>query len=552
MVDSARSLKRRAVGSAGLVAVLVAAGALSGASAAPEPVWVNPFAVNNGFTYVALGDLRLGNAELEGSAAAFGSVSTTNPNGYVVVHHVAGEHDYLVPSIDGAPVRILADKFVGPGGFDISNLDSSGMIAPDSPAATAVARFADVDGLTGSARGGGVGPAAGQDFLRVTNADGGALDLKTVPYAGADVADLQTEQGSVAAYFPGIQRGIEQANQCLSTLDDPELGLANHVQVSNEGGLVFVEGFATDRPNVLDYTDLAGATIKLDRADGYRPTAEAPLVVKVPAGTTTIGPLHFEGWSAQSGVHQSYARYILLDLSEVTGEVTIDGLEMGAVWAPGADLNFASGVTTNGQWLAQNIRTSGGGELHHHDFLAALPCGGVPDTPTEEPTTDVPTEEPTTDVPTEEPTTDVPTEEPTTDVPTEEPTTDVPTEEPTTDVPTEEPTTDVPTEEPTMDVPTTDAPTTEDPTVPGPGDSTEGTGDSTGPAPGGPTEPGKAHPAAPAPSADGDAVAEVETADSEGRLGQTGVEPTGLLVTAGVLLVGGLATLAVRRARSTH
>src|SRR5699024_9949083 len=130
---------------------------------------------------------------------------------------------------------------------------------------------------------------------------------------------------------------------------------------------------------------------------------------------------------AQAGADQDLARYIMFDLSEVTGEVTIDGLELGALWAPEADLTFGSEITTNGQWFAQGVTSSGGGEIHHHTVGGPLACDS--EQPTEEPTEE-PTEDPT-DEPTEDPT-DEPSEEPT-DEPSEEPT-DVPTtEEPTED-----------------------------------------------------------------------------------------------------------------------
>ena len=75
----------------------------------------NPFDVNNGFTIVTKGDATLGNNELEGSIAAFGSVGSSKQN-YPLVHKVAGEGNFTVPLIDGDPVRLLADKFVDGGG----------------------------------------------------------------------------------------------------------------------------------------------------------------------------------------------------------------------------------------------------------------------------------------------------------------------------------------------------------------------------------------------------------------------------------------------------
>src|SRR5690625_1911920 len=368
-------------GLAGIGATALVAGTSLGGifAAVAAPTTFNPFDINNGFTIVSQGNAYLNNGEIEGSITAFGSISSGNNNGYPVIHNsAAGLPDYEVPAVDGTPVRILAEKFVGTGAFDISNRDDSGTIDPGSPEATAVVKLVDIDGLTGSARGGGAGPAAGSDFLRVTNPDDGIIDLKTVPFEDSDVANYQTQESSVSAYFPDLDAQVAQTNQCLAAMYDPELGLTNPVTIDDQGGMVFVAGFAPDRPNVVNYGDIAGKTIKIDNPDGYKPTAEAPLVVRVPADTTELGQLRFEGWSPQAGAEQDLARYILLDLSAVDGDVEIDGLELGAIWAPDANLNFNSGITTNGQWFARDVTTAGGGEIHHHAFLGNLPCADLP------------------------------------------------------------------------------------------------------------------------------------------------------------------------------
>ncbi|NUL49335.1 VaFE repeat-containing surface-anchored protein [Cellulosimicrobium funkei] len=342
--------------------------------AAAEPVMFNPFAVNQGFTILAEGDLALNNGELEGAAAAFGTASSGNSNGFGLLHDSAGVPDYSVPTIDGAPVRLLAESFIGSGSFDISNRDDSGTTSPDSPEENAIAKLVDTSGLAGQPRSGGAGSNTSGEFLRATNTDSGFLDLKALGADESDVSELQTELGSVSAYFGDVDAATARTNQCFDSMYDPDAGLVNTVTVTDEGGLVYVEDFATDRPNVIDYEDIAGQTIKMDRADGYRPTAEAPLVVRVDEGTTDLGQLDFEGWSAGPDAEQNLSNYMMLDLSAVTGTVTIDGLEMGSIWAPNADLEYSSGVTTNGQWFANDITTSGGGEIHHHAFQGQLPC----------------------------------------------------------------------------------------------------------------------------------------------------------------------------------
>src|SRR5699024_9601657 len=263
------------------------------------------------------------------------------------------------------PVRILASEFVGDGSFEVTN---DGALE-DSPEANAVVKLVDTDGIDGSERGGG--------FLRMTNADGGHIDLTEVPFEGSDVSDYQIDESSVGAYFGDLEAHIAETKQCLTSMYDSDL--SNAVTITEEGGLVYAEDFADDQPNVIEYEDIAGKTVKLDRADGYEPTAEAPLVIKAPEGTTDLSELDFEGWSSQAGQDQSLARYILLDLSDVTGAVNIDGLELGAIWAPHADLNFNSGVSTNGQGFSGgDVTAAGGGEIHHHTFLGELTCGDEP------------------------------------------------------------------------------------------------------------------------------------------------------------------------------
>ncbi|MFZ3417863.1 collagen-binding domain-containing protein [Arthrobacter sp. 3Tela_A] len=402
--------------SAGVMAALLAAPLAAGpwatgASAAGTGSF-NPFEVNQGFTLYVSGDAVLGNGEMEGSIAVDGRISTANQNGYPLVHQVAGLADYTVPLIDGVPVRILAAEYTGAGSVDLTNRSAQ----PGSPEAGAGVKLVQTANLSGSARGGG---NDGRDFLRVTNTDGGNLDLKPVPFHSGYATDLSllaTAEPSVGAYFPNRAAQLSRTSQCLASMYDPANGLAHTVPVKNDNSMVMPGPYATDKPNVLNYSDVAGKTIKGDNANGYRPTAEAPLVIKVPAGTTEVGRLNFEGWSS-AGAGQALARYIFLDLSEVTGNVLVDGLEMGAVYAPSASVAFNSNVTHNGQWLTGSFNSAGAGELHHHTFLGELPCAAsAPVVPTPEPSTTTPAE------PTPEPSTTTPAE------PTAEPSTTTPAE----------------------------------------------------------------------------------------------------------------------------
>ncbi|HLT84158.1 MAG TPA: collagen-binding domain-containing protein [Phototrophicaceae bacterium] len=498
--------RRQGVGLGAVTAVVVAGMVVVGPAQA-EPTSVNPFDLSRGFTVVARGDVTLSNSELEGSVAALGTISSGNQNGYPVVHQAAGTPDYTVPTVDGVPVRVLAERFVGTGALDVSNRDDSRTIAAGSPEATAVVKLVDVSNLRASRRGGGAGPAAGTDFLRVLNDSGpnddqtGKIDLKTVPFAGASVADLATERSSVAAYFPEMEAQVARGNQCLAALPEAGGDLVRLATVEQRDGLAYLTGLATDRPNVVRYEELVGRTIKLEGADAqYAPIAEAPLILVVPAGTERLDPVRVERWSAHSSAQQSYARYIAYDLSRLTGTVTVDGLEMGAIWAPEVDLVFSSGVTTNGQWVARSVTTSGGGEIHHHDFLGQLPCLEHADPDPTDPTDPGQTEEPT------DPTGPGETEEPTDPGETEEPTDPGQTEDPTDPA---DPGAPADPEEPSAPVVAVDSGEATSITT-----STTGTGVVTGPGSG---------------------------------LARTGVGPGSAAAAAGLLLAAGAVVLAARR-----
>src|SRR5699024_124115 len=121
------------------------------------------------------------------------------------------------------------------------------------PEANAVVKLVNIDGIQGSERGSG--------FLRLTNPEGGIIDLKSVPVEGSDVSDYQTNESSVDAYFGDIDAQVAQTNQCLVSMYDPSLELSKKVELEERDGNLYASGFATDRPNVIDYSDIAGKTI---------------------------------------------------------------------------------------------------------------------------------------------------------------------------------------------------------------------------------------------------------------------------------------------------
>lgn len=357
----------------GAAAVVVATLTISGlqlaapARAATEPF--NPFEISRGFTIVAQGDAALGNGELEGAVAAFGSVSSSTGN-FPVRHLASGMGDYRVPTIDGDPVRILAGRFTGQGNIDLTNDNAPA----GSAESRAIAKFADTRNLSAV-------PEVGGQFTRLLSSSStneGRLDLKALPYTTTAKQRVTTSRSSAAAYFD-VDAQLSRTSQCLQRMYAATPSLLNVVPVRQDGDFARISALDSTRPNVLSYSDVAGKVIKREgTAASYVPSAQAPLIIKVPASTTTLRQINIEGWSADANAQQSYARYILLDLSEVTGTVTVDGMELGSIWAPNANLRLSSEINTNGQWFAKNVTTAGGGEIHHHAFLGTLPCPPPP------------------------------------------------------------------------------------------------------------------------------------------------------------------------------
>lgn len=355
-----------------------------------EPVLtdVNPFAGNRGFTLLSLGDVGLNNLEFEGSVAAFGAASTVrisgplspNIDGYPIVHHSAGSPDYSVPLIDGEPVRLLADRFEGAPGSTISITpeDVSGTLDPASPEALASAKLVRTSGLRGEAVADPYGEASVDPFLRLHSAESAMLNLKATDARAATVADIATEQDTIGAYFPGLAEETAAVEACLAGLYALDADAVTELTVTSRGpGSVTVSGAVTDRVNVLNYEDVRGSEVRFDAA-GWEPSVRAPLVIRVPAGTTHYQDVTFAGWQAHTGPQQALARNILVDMAAVdsreSGPVTIRNAPFGSVWAPNVDVIAQIDDSALGQWYVGSVDLSQSGEFHHQSFTGSLPC----------------------------------------------------------------------------------------------------------------------------------------------------------------------------------
>lgn len=353
---------RRRTAAAAVVALAGAALVLpaSGAVAADAPV--NPFDLAGGFSVYAREDAHLGNHETEGSVAVGGELSVRADGGmYAILHQAAGTADYTIPTVDGDPTRLLVGGYAPTSGtVQITN----GGAPADRGAA-----------LQGYLKVVGDDPAFGTyqraDWVRYRTSldDSPAVDATNQKWPDG-AATVATERGSVAAYVETGATGAAEVRRCLADLVPS--GAAHVLSVTEDvGDRVVLSALEAGRPNVVDYAAIADAyTVQF--ADGVLPSADAPLIVSVPAGTTDLqGSVFGEAGKAAS--------FVMWDLSRLDGPVTLGagGARLdGSVYAPTADLTVEASPL-DGQVVARDL-TLLGGEAHAYLFAGSIPCGTVP------------------------------------------------------------------------------------------------------------------------------------------------------------------------------
>jgi hypothetical protein len=448
---SVRARAGALIGAAGVVTASLAGTALvaiaaTTAQADSAVATFNPFDVNEGFTILSRGDAKLGNAEVEGSVAAFGTLSTTAPQGkFTFLQRSAGTGEFTVPEIDGERVRVLAGN-LGAVKAEMSNERATSI----ETGSEAIGKFGSLGSYAFSTN----------SLLKITDG-ANFFQFNALSGVESNVGKLKAAKSDVSEYFTDTEQRIAASTQCLNQLTTAPNALAAFPSVGEEGGMAKLTGLSTTQPNVItlpltgetwDHRPLTFTGIKLG---SFRPSAQAPLIFKVPAGTTTLPEIKLEGFSA-NGEDQKLASYILWDLSDVTGDFTLQPQVLGAVYAPNTDLTVSAALSVNGQWLSQDFTSTGDAEIHHHNFTAELPCvKDVPSSSAAPSTSETPTTETTVS------TSEAPTTETTTTETSETPTTETTTTE-TSEVPTSE--TTATSESPatsatgTTEQPTTDAP----------------------------------------------------------------------------------------------
>lgn len=379
MAGTGRPRVRRWI--AGITAGLLAAtGTAVVGALEPQPVaaafpdTVNPFAIAGGFTIYAREDALLQNQETEGSIAVGGTATVApSANQYTIIHVSAGTGKYDLPTVDGDPTRFLVNEY---------STASTGILAITSAGTSDPALWGDLKMVQ---RDGGWQAFARADWLRLnqnpSNADQTPLIDATHQQYPADAAPpigavgngsiytANTSATAVADYVEANRHSSwEEATSCLADIADPTGDLGFHVGVAQDAGSRKVlETLSADRPNVVDYADVAGAAL-LQFSPGPTPGVANPLIIRVPAGTTEV-------IGARADPQGAFSPYIMWDLSALTGDVTVTAAEGridGSVYAPDASVTVDA-APLDGQVIGLDV-TLKGGEAHSFLFSSEISC----------------------------------------------------------------------------------------------------------------------------------------------------------------------------------
>lgn len=379
MLRTDRPLARRLV--AGVTAALLAAtGTVVAGTIAPQPAAaaypesVNPFAIAGGFTVYAREDALLQNQETEGSIAV-GGTATVAPSAsqYTIIHVSAGTGAYDLPTVDGDPTRFLVGQY---------STASTGILAITSAGTSEPSLFGYLKMVQ---RDGGWQAFTRADWLRLNqnpaNPDQTPLIDAThqqypddaTPPAGAtgngSIYTANTSATAVADYVEANRDASwEEASSCFDEIADPGAGIGYPVEVAEDAGSrVVLAPLSADQPNIVDYADIAGTAL-IQFSPGPTPGVSNPLVIRVPAGTTDVVGARAD----PQGVHSPY---IVWDLSQLTGDVTVTAAEGridGSIYAPDASVTV-NAAPLDGQVIGQNVILQGG-EVHSFLFSGEISC----------------------------------------------------------------------------------------------------------------------------------------------------------------------------------
>lgn len=373
-----RRLSRLLAG--GVVAALaatagVAVAEVPQAAEAAYPETFNPFSMNGGFTVYAREDLTMQNDETEGSLAAGGSATTVQSpsDQYTIIHVSAGTADYTLPTVDGDPTRLLVGSY-SPASSGILAITSAGtsdrslqgdlkMVERDGPWQA----FGRADWLRLNLN---AGNADQTPLIDATHQDYPAHATPPPTAVGNhSIYTAATGPSAVADYVEAnAEASYELAKDCLDGVTDPTAGVGYPVGIAEDAGdRVVLEPLSGEQPNVVQYADIAGASL-LQFSAGPTPGVPNPLIIRVPAGTTTVS-------AARVDPQGAYSPYIFWDLSEITGSVTVNAAQGridGSIYAPDAAVTV-NAAPLDGQVLGRDVILQGG-EVHSFLFAGQIAC----------------------------------------------------------------------------------------------------------------------------------------------------------------------------------
>ena len=311
----------------------------SGTPAPFNPMNVTiPEGASDQFTVFSRSDLTLNNGHNQASFAALNKFYNTDRNGNSIFNNIPA------PQVDGKAVRLLAQEFGGGGGY---------MDFTDD-----YVKFGSTANLTLKQ----TNPT--QVRLSVSSGDNNVIQVAKL--RSGSLSDFETSKSPVSSYFPDLSDTISRDKICLARIySDPS---TKTLSVQNGS----IAGWDPNNINVLDYNDLSRYSRNNRVNFNYTPATNSILIIKVSAGTTRVEP-KMHGMNAQ---HEKVP-YVFWDLSEVTGDVYFDGFDIGALYAPYANVtvNLAPTWGSNGSFLANELEFLGGsGDEIHGVSFAGFPA----------------------------------------------------------------------------------------------------------------------------------------------------------------------------------
>jgi choice-of-anchor A domain-containing protein len=316
-----------------------------------------------GFTIYTTGDATFANGEIEGSIAVGGTAAFGNPGDgygdYAVRWQAAGNGDYTVPTIDGDSTRMLLNRFDTASGR-VPHL----ITQKEDPSYPAVAKLVNVD--------------QGFVFERF-GADGTAYKAQ-----GSTNQSPQIQSETNLWSKPGHQFAAEGSFTDYFAADAgvPALSAVGDWRTPSISGdqnqtVIALDGSGANR---IEYEAVSQA--EQFRMENW--SESSPLVVHVSASDVRDGTLILPSYMSEGGSPEGQAiSYLLWDLSEITGAVSIDtrnGPIRGSIYAPNADITVPQ-RQLEGQVVARSFADLAQGQEIHTNLFGGTLCSSSPETP---------------------------------------------------------------------------------------------------------------------------------------------------------------------------